>query len=686
MANVGAGGYYQIGGGSAGYYAKTGTGGTESDFTTSISPGSNFRIFWDGDLYDESLDSTIEDYDTDLEAFYTNTTIDGNFNNSTKNNVCLQADLFGDWREEVIVWDETDDGTVLRIYASAIPTDYKMPTLMHDPVYRSGVAAEQTAYNQPPHIGYYVDTSKASSVIPDSEYEGNLFSEDFDSYSSVDAALTNWSGASSFTTKLIGDDNQKLYFYLNESGNRYASLPFTDVTATDKYVISFDAALYSGKETGYSSQIAVLQSDATYNTNAMYGTTGGYLFMLTAVGYSTSWTLYDSNAESTGTTITLPALSMCRFIVTVSGDTGYLTVYNLSNNTLIAEDIEFEADTSLAPASLYYCASRSYSEMVIDNISISSLAPDSITVSPTAAPLSKGGTQQLTITADPSSASTDVTWESSNTNVATVDSSGLVTAVAAGTATITATSAYNSEVTAECAITVNPTVTVSSGGSSSGGTVTATSGEVTYDSNYSFTYTVNPGYKVVIDGTSYYTSGTYEESSIKEDTEITVTYSALFSVDINRSTLTLPDTLALVSSEDGSTTEVTNISDVLTAGNAILTINMINSDDNTTDGAVISSYTVTVKNSDETLNESFTPNKSGLFGGDKYYTAQIYGDGIDDETDYTVTAEITYEVGNGIYTYTQTESITTEEAEKTLKQYYYYDSATGANVALFCYQ
>ncbi len=686
MANIGADGVYQFWGVNT-YYASAGS----TSFTeTSISGDypSNFRIFWDGDLYDELLDSEIIDYDADLGATYTNTAIDGNFNNSTKNNVCLQADLFGDWREEVIVWDETDDGTVLRIYASAIPTDYKMPTLMHDPVYRSGVAAEQTAYNQPPHIGYYVDTSKASSVIPDSEYEGNLFSEDFDSATSATSAW-NSSYTSYMTYSLIGDDDKKCHISAGSVGdNRCAILPFTDVSATDKYVIQFDAAFKYGN--AKASQIAVLQSDATFEydsyskQNALYGTTGGYLFMLTADAYSTSWTLYNSNAESTNQVITLPTLSMCRFIVTISDGTGYLTVYNLSNNTLIAENLEFTADTDLAPQNLYYCAGKAYSEMVIDNISISSLAPDSIEVSPTAAPLSKGGTQQLTITADPSSASTDVTWESSNTNVATVDENGLVTAVAAGTATITATSAYNSAVTAECAITVNPTVTVSSGGSSSGGTVTATSGEVTYASNYSFTYTVNPGYKVEIDGTSYYTSGTYAESSITEDTEITVTYSALFSVDINRSTLTLPTALQLVA-ESGEVSDVDVSETGLEAGNAILTVNMINSDDNDS-GAVISSYTVTVKNSDETLNESFTPNKSDLFGSDKYYAAQVYGDGIDDETDYTVTAEITYTVDSETYTYTQTASITTEEAEKTLKQYYYYDSTTGANVALFCYQ
>ena len=31
-----------------------------------------------------------------------------------------------------------------------------MPTLMHDPVYRLGVAWQNVAYNQPPHLGYYL--------------------------------------------------------------------------------------------------------------------------------------------------------------------------------------------------------------------------------------------------------------------------------------------------------------------------------------------------------------------------------------------------------------------------------------------------------------------------------------------------------------------------------------------------
>ena len=87
--------------------------------------------------------------------------------NGTKANPSLQADLFGDWREEVVY--PTSDGTALRVFSTTDTTDYKIKTLMQDPVYRSGVAAEQTAYNQPPHVGFYMgkevfDTRTLTSI------------------------------------------------------------------------------------------------------------------------------------------------------------------------------------------------------------------------------------------------------------------------------------------------------------------------------------------------------------------------------------------------------------------------------------------------------------------------------------------------------------------------------------------
>lgn len=75
--------------------------------------------------------------------------------NGTKATPCLQADLFGDWREEIILYDASDRSH-LNIFTTNIPTDYRVPTLMHDHVYRMGVAWQNTAYNQPPHLGYYL--------------------------------------------------------------------------------------------------------------------------------------------------------------------------------------------------------------------------------------------------------------------------------------------------------------------------------------------------------------------------------------------------------------------------------------------------------------------------------------------------------------------------------------------------
>ena len=50
----------------------------------------------------------------------------------------------------------------LVVYSSTTATDYRVPTLMHDHVYRMGVAWQNVAYNQPPHLGYYLPDYIAS--------------------------------------------------------------------------------------------------------------------------------------------------------------------------------------------------------------------------------------------------------------------------------------------------------------------------------------------------------------------------------------------------------------------------------------------------------------------------------------------------------------------------------------------
>jgi rhamnogalacturonan endolyase len=74
-------------------------------------------------------------------------------NNGTKANPVLSADIWGDWREEVIY--RTTDNKELRIFTTSIPTDKKFYTLMHDPQYRLSIVWQNVAYNQPPHTGFY---------------------------------------------------------------------------------------------------------------------------------------------------------------------------------------------------------------------------------------------------------------------------------------------------------------------------------------------------------------------------------------------------------------------------------------------------------------------------------------------------------------------------------------------------
>jgi rhamnogalacturonan endolyase len=85
-------------------------------------------------------------------------------NNGSKATPTLSADLLGDWREEVI-W-RSRDNKELRLYTTTIPTRYRFCTLMHDPQYRLSIAWQNVAYNQPPHVGFYLGEGMATPPRP----------------------------------------------------------------------------------------------------------------------------------------------------------------------------------------------------------------------------------------------------------------------------------------------------------------------------------------------------------------------------------------------------------------------------------------------------------------------------------------------------------------------------------------
>ncbi len=112
---------------------------------------SNFLCWWDGDLLRELLDRNHIDKYGEGRLLTAEGCVS---NNGSKATPVLSADLFGDWREEVI-W-RTKDNQSLRIYSTTIPTQHRFYTLMHDPQYRLSIAWQNVGYNQPPHTGFYL--------------------------------------------------------------------------------------------------------------------------------------------------------------------------------------------------------------------------------------------------------------------------------------------------------------------------------------------------------------------------------------------------------------------------------------------------------------------------------------------------------------------------------------------------
>jgi len=118
----------------------------------------NFGLWWDGDLLREPLDGVhIDKWNPAagrLERLVDGADYGAASTNGTKSTPVLSADLFGDWREEV-VWRSRNDDALL-VFSTTVPTPYRLVTLMHDPQYRAQVAGQNAGYNQPPHPSFYL--------------------------------------------------------------------------------------------------------------------------------------------------------------------------------------------------------------------------------------------------------------------------------------------------------------------------------------------------------------------------------------------------------------------------------------------------------------------------------------------------------------------------------------------------
>lgn len=122
--------------------------------------GLSFRIFWNDNLADDFYGKNVLEYwNASGNGFWRmqvngDNYVVGNYNNYSKQNPCVSGDLLGDWREEIVTWDQSGSDYRLIINATDYPTDYCLPHLMDDFAYRAQLIGQNDCYNQPPHLSY----------------------------------------------------------------------------------------------------------------------------------------------------------------------------------------------------------------------------------------------------------------------------------------------------------------------------------------------------------------------------------------------------------------------------------------------------------------------------------------------------------------------------------------------------
>ena len=60
----------------------------------------------------------------------------------------------------------TTNNSALRIYTTTNVATNRIYTLLHDPQYRVAIAWQNTAYNQPPHPGFFIGANMSTPPTP----------------------------------------------------------------------------------------------------------------------------------------------------------------------------------------------------------------------------------------------------------------------------------------------------------------------------------------------------------------------------------------------------------------------------------------------------------------------------------------------------------------------------------------
>lgn len=290
----------------------------------------NFGIWWDGDLLREQLNSTTIDKWNYTASSNSRLLTAYNYgaasNNGTKATPGLSADLFGDWREEVI-W-RNENNTQLMVFTTTDLTSYRLPTLMHDSQYREAIAWQNVGYNQPPHPSFFLGNGMATPPKADLYFVGTNPNDSGSSSSSSSSA-----SSSSVPSAVLGGsaDNGQVSLSWSLSGSIDALEIYqdTDSDPTGRTrIASLGTEARSYTATGLSNGssywfwVKFRGTDGVwYNSNA---------FSLTPMGSSSSSSSASSVTSSASSSVASTS-GNCSYVITNDWGSGFTGAIRISN-------------------------------------------------------------------------------------------------------------------------------------------------------------------------------------------------------------------------------------------------------------------------------------------------------------------------------------------------------------------
>ncbi|WP_205327145.1 carbohydrate-binding protein [Glycomyces sp. YM15] len=139
---------------------------------SSLQPWPQMGLWWDGDITMELFNSgKIEKWDPNNPTSTSSVPRlehTGNYGGvlGPRSQPTLLADVFGDWREEVVLPNSRYDQLI--IYTTDRPSDIRLYTLAHNPAYRNDMTVK--GYMQSHHVDYFLGAGMSAPPRPDITY------------------------------------------------------------------------------------------------------------------------------------------------------------------------------------------------------------------------------------------------------------------------------------------------------------------------------------------------------------------------------------------------------------------------------------------------------------------------------------------------------------------------------------